>query len=416
MASVAECVIHHDPQVTGHEYDTILIGASHRIFEGNDYFPIKGLDWVHTCYQNATQFGGPGVFWNGISFHPYQGAYGFDSDKFELMAESVRAVARSFGDYDCQIWCSEVGVLYDGWNADTIAKYHQKDAERYLPQMYTTAIASQALPGARYDRCQWWWYSKTDTTSSYGLVGLRDDSPNDSIDTGGYRQVFGSCTTFQTLAEQSTDLRFERRVLLNDTSREEVARIYEFTDPRAEDGRLWVGWAVEPTGRGAANVAVNVPVRTDTVALRSSTGFEQHTLADADGRLRHSVTPRALLVTEVGDVSRPDLRMDSMRCTRSGQVVIRAWVTNHGTRATPVRSGSRVPYPTWNVLRANCDSLAQMVRTTAVAVDQQAESILDLDQSRLPDTVLFSVTVNPSQTCVELGTDDNTGYALMARP
>jgi hypothetical protein len=33
----------------------------------------------------------------------------------------------------------------------------------------------------------------------------------------------------------------------------------------------------------------------------------------------------------------------------------------------------------------------------------------------LPDTVLFSVAVNPGQTYVELGTDDNIGYALVAK-
>jgi hypothetical protein len=51
-----------------------------------------------------------------------------------------------------------------------------------------------------------------------------------------------------------------------------------------------------------------------------------------------------------------------------------------------------------------------------MAPNQQAEFTFDLDQSRLPDTVLFSVTVNPSQTYVELGTDDNTGHVLVAKP
>jgi hypothetical protein len=75
-----------------------------------------------------------------------------------------------------------------------------------------------------------------------------------------------------------------------------------------------------------------------------------------------------------------------------------------------------LPYPTWAVLKANGDSLAQVVRTTSVAVNQQAEFTFDLDQSRLPDTVLFSETVNPNQTYVELATDDNTGHVLVAEP
>jgi hypothetical protein len=35
---------------------------------------------------------------------------------------------------------------------------------------------------------------------------------------------------------------------------------------------------------------------------------------------------------------------------------------------------------------------------------------------QLPDTAILSVTENPSQTCVELGTDDNTGYILVVKP
>jgi len=75
-----------------------------------------------------------------------------------------------------------------------------------------------------------------------------------------------------------------------------------------------------------------------------------------------------------------------------------------------------MPYATWAVLKANGDSLAQQVRPTAIAVNQQAELTFDLGRIQLPDTALLTVTVNPSQTYVELGTDDNSGHVLAVKP
>jgi hypothetical protein len=201
----------------------------------------------------------------------------------------------------------------------------------------------------------------------------------------------------------------------SDTAVDNQVRMYEFEVPTTLK-RTWVCWR---DGEAEQSVGAKLPVRTNSLAAKSLTycrtppAFSPK--VNDDGWLSMDLTSRPVFISEKTSPQRPDLEVFSVRFVQVGSVV-RAWVTNHGTRATPVRSGSRVPYPTWNVLRANCDSLAQMVRTTAVAVDQQAESTLDLDQSRLPDTVLFSVTVNPSQTYVELGTDDNNGYALMARP
>jgi hypothetical protein len=95
---------------------------------------------------------------------------------------------------------------------------------------------------------------------------------------------------------------------------------------------------------------------------------------------------------------------------------VRAWVTNHGSRATPHHSPGIQPYPTWAVLYANGDSLAQQVRTDSIAVDRQATFTFTLGPAQLPYTVLFSVRVNPNEGYVELGTDDNSGYRLKTQP
>jgi len=164
---------------------------------------------------------------------------------------------------------------------------------------------------------------------------------------------------------------------------------------------------------------VKLPVRTNRLAAeslayaRTPPAFSPR--ATNDGWLSLSLGTRPIFISETGSLLRPDLRVDSVQFAR-GSRVVRAWVTNHGTRATPVGSRSVVAYPTRAVLRANGDSLSQQVRTATIAANQQAEFTFDLGQTRLPDTVLFSVTVNPSQSYVELGADDNTGHTLAVRP
>jgi hypothetical protein len=68
------------------------------------------------------------------------------------------------------------------------------------------------------------------------------------------------------------------------------------------------------------------------------------------------------------------------------------------------------------ILKAEGDSLAHTGRANPITVNQQVEFTFDLGQAELPNTALLSVTVNPNQVYVELGTDDNTGYALVAKP
>jgi hypothetical protein len=182
-----------------------------------------------------------------------------------------------------------------------------------------------------------------------------------------------------------------------------------------ERGWRWVCWR-DGTGRGG--IRVKLPVRTNSLAAESlaytGTPPTFSPKVNEDGWLSIDLNSRPVFISERTAPQRPDLRVDSVRFVQASSIV-RAWVTNHGTRATPVRSGSRKPYATWAMLTANGESLAQQARMTSIAVNQQVVFEFRLGQTQSPDNVLLSVTVNPTQTYVELGTDDNTGYALVTK-
>jgi hypothetical protein len=166
------------------------------------------------------------------------------------------------------------------------------------------------------------------------------------------------------------------------------------------------------------NIRVKLPVRTDQLAAESlaysSTTPTFTPRVAGDGWVLLNLSTRPVFIHEAGPAERPDVKVDSVRYEHSSRSV-RAWVANHGTAATPVRSGSRVAYPTWAVLRGDGDSLAQVARAASVSVGQQVAFEFRLGQMQVPDTVLLSVTVNPNQTYVELGTDDNIGYTLAVK-
>jgi len=365
--------------------DTVLIGslACLQVDVESRMNPAEMLSY---CYEY-----GQGAGWDGVSAHHYSNSdTGFVPAAFEAYAETLRAVMRDNGDYG-GLWLTETG-----WPAFDTAD--SSIPPRYLCKAFTMAAGTGALPQGGYDRICYYSF-RGDTL--FGLLDRHDD-PRPAF--------YAACQTASAL----TGKRFNGRVMTGDQATDTLVRMYEFEDPTSAR-RTWVCWNDGDTERG---VDVKLPVRTNSLAAeslaytRTPPAFSPR-VAD-DGWLSLTLNPRPAFISETSAPLRPDLKVDSMRSVQSSQVVVRAWVTNHGTRATPRRS--RVPYPTWAVLTANGDSLAQVVRTTSIAVNQQAEFTFDVGQTQLPDTVLFSVTVNPSQTYVELGTDDNTGHALVVRP
>jgi hypothetical protein len=412
MAWVAETVIHLQD---GHANDTILITGTHRVFfESDEGGVASGLEFIKGCYAAATAPGGHGVFWDGVSIHPYQQDHGFSPDSFELMAESVRAVARSYGDYDCQVWSTEVGILnYGDWNDPSqVQQFYQGDAVQYLPQLYTTALASQALPGGRYDQCQWWHFATTVQTDSYGMIGLRGFDP-ETTGTGEWHK-FASYHTYRQLVDKFTGLQFDQRILVGDSAQDNTVRLYQFSDP-ATGKRTFAGWVVDPVGRNdTMHREVKVPVMTDGVLAVGSDTFpppSESLTAGQDGWLRLSLTNRAVYMIEASPTaSRPDLQVDSVWYSAT-QARVYARAVNRGGRRTP-RSPTGPPYPTWAVLTANGDSIAQNSHADTIGVNQSVTFSFQVPTPSLTDTVLLGIRVNPAQSYVELGTDDNAGYLL----
>jgi len=401
MAYVAAEVIRSCP---GHADDTILIGSTHRSLDSTPGVLVRGIDFVREVYEAAPQ----PVFWDGISFHPYQSGCGFRPGLFEESAESLRTVARLRGDYDCQLWCTEVSVYPE----DMASKqYYQM---RYLPQVFTTALASQALPGAGVDQCQWWTYSQINDwwPDSLGLIGLYKDSViDDSIWRRGHWGKHSSFYTFRTLTEELTDHRFERRVLADDAAEDSLMRVHEFSDPGANDRRVWVGWAVDTSDSGNIPVSITAqaPVRTDSVLVTDSMGSETEHAADADGWLRLTLTRQVQYMREVGPATRPDLVVDSIMVPVGAHawsvMDIHAFVKNIGNASTPDTVA----------LDFLCDDSVFRHATSEWAIDSGDTYEFSFEINPIPGWMhgwhLFSARVNHGQTYVEKdGMDDNVGY------
>jgi hypothetical protein len=164
-----------------------------------------------------------------------------------------------------------------------------------------------------------------------------------------------------------------------------------------------------------------VPARSDTVDVCGTAYGVSLPVAKmpaaTDGWYDMEFDTHPAIISERQSFVRPDLGVDSVKyITQPPQNSVKAWVRNHGTRATPHHTPGNLPYPTWAVLYANGDSLAQQVRTDSIAVGQTVTFTFTLGAVQPTYAVLYSVRVNPNEEYVELGTDDNSGYRLKPRP
>ncbi len=420
MAFVAESVIRNTlPEY--HQHDTILICPVHRCFDSSWTMGLtRGIEFIRNCYRIAKNEYGK-IFWDGIALHPYQDGHDFKPIISEVMAESVRAVAREFGHDDCLVWNSEEGVLdYCRWNRDTVNLYHQGDAQRYLPAMFVTQIASGELPGARYDAAQWWVYSAA-IGDSYGLIGLKNvPNPGDSIwpDSACWEKYSVYYAT-KHMTEELTGWRYESRISIKDS-----LRIYQFTHP-GDGRRKWVGFRVQSEGRHSPKTGSGfIPARTDSVYISDVLGGTPGVArTDQTGWV---VLPLGATVSYVEEPDtqflRPDLRVDSVRVVASPppevwRPVVKVWVTNVGNRATPgvvyPKTASADVPPTRVVVFWNGDSVAAGKTFQSIAPGETW--LIEVEMEEVPAAMegwgLLSVRVNPGQAFVELkGLDDNTGY------
>jgi hypothetical protein len=367
----------------------VLVGSMSQVDHEEDGW-IKGKEWLRDMYELAD-----GVFWDGVGTHPYQG-WGsgvFSISQFNSDAETLRAIMRSHGDYG-ELWNTELG-----WPHGDSAGEEQRVAG-WLCKMFTAAKASEADPAGGYDQSCWYTFLDLD---GCGVVTPR---PNYSCRPG----AFASGQTRDMLVGK----RLNGRVTTGDTAVDKHTWTYEFEDTTALKKRTWVCWQDE-----AIAAYTPLPVRSDTsdtVALAYSgsapTGAKN---AEQSGWLHMALQPRPAFVKEKSTASRPDLEVDSVKHTLRAPDSVLAWVTNRGNRTTPRQSPGNQPYSTWAVLYANGDSLAQQVYTDTIGVNQQVTFRFNLGVAQ-PAPVLFAVKVNPAQTYVELGTDDNSGYRLKTQP
>jgi hypothetical protein len=421
IAKQAALALDHGQKVIGGYVWRVLDGGVD--LSTGDTIVAPGKTWLRHMFDLAERpcFGGVESCFDVVGVDPYmhhvelrKDRLWFDEGMFEADLDTARAVMRAAGHADMALWVMEMGWprwRYQGDSTnpprpltDTLMQ------ARNLCQFLVSAQARRTDPRGGYDRVNW--YELTSYRGSH-----RGDFATEGfglLDTGTSYKPLSQWWSAKQVVGRLVGKRCNGRTMTEDT-RDNAARLYEFEDT-ATLRRTWVCWKDGDTKR---DVDVRLPVRTNSLDAeslaytRSPPTFSPR--VGDDGWLRLTLNTRPVFIGENAAPMRPDLRVDSVQYVRASRVV-RAWITNHGTRATPSRSGSRVPYPTWVVLTANGDSLAQNVRVTSIAVNQQVEFTFDLGQAKLTDTVLFSVTVNPNQTYVELGTDDNTGYALAVKP
>ncbi len=394
LCVVADSIIRH--RVGGHEDDMVIVGSLHQV---NKEWPegglVSGKAFLGTLFDIALQEQQLGVFWDGVSVHPYQYGQPFNPVRFKADAETLRRIMRQNDDYG-QLWITELG-----WHLDTLDLENSRIRQANgACEAYVSAKASEAIPAGGYDRLCWY---------SFGDCGTGADSAG--LITDSFRVRRKSFYSYQQTCNQLTGKRLNRRVLLGDDDDEDV-RIYEFEDP--DDGeRMWVCWKNGGAGGGAVPVAI--PVRSDELAAeRLAYGAEVPSFGaapDDDGWLRLELTERPVFVWETGPAERPDLVVDEVEVVPTeplagGSLTIRARVRNIGNRATAAGSPTEVRF----MLNGDSVGIDGSFQTVEPGETLEFEMVLAPVPSAASGPGLVSVMVNPDRHCVELETGNNVGY------
>lgn len=354
-------------------------------------------DWLRAFHQIATRPGGPGIFWDGVSVHPYNpGVHGsfFSPTGFEADAETVRAVIGSTR----EMWITEIG-----WPGRTGDEPERQRQARNLCEVFVTAKASELLPKSRYDRMCW--YSLTDGTGGppHGGFGLLDTSyaPKPSL--------YASAQASSLLVGK----RFNARVMLG-SPRDDSVRIYEFEDMSAQHRKTWACWV--NGGYGGKTVALPVRCNSpDTVSLAYSSNAPSGPIsAQLDGWLSLDLTERPKYVSETSAPARPDLKLDGLWVTpdspvQGGQATLRARLVNHGSDST--RAGTPAFGRPNTVVRSYVNGVPIDMSEYSPSIARNETVYVEIHWT--PGSLglqLLKSTVNENQAYVEEGMDDNDGY------
>jgi hypothetical protein len=352
------------------------------------------MQWMRTFYDIATQAGGPGIFWDGVSVHPYDERYTPDSSfrpsLFEAAAETLRTIMRDEKEDDGEMWITEIG-----WRGET--DLAQQLQARNLSEVFTTAIGTEILPKSRYDRMCW-----------YSFLEWRGENIGFGLLDTFYAPKAGLYASGQT-RDILVGKRLNGRVMTGDIGTDTLVRMYEFED--AGGKKTWVCW--KNGGMGGGGVEADLPVRSDTVVADSVAYDEQQGAelwaAATDGWLNLELNERPVFVSENVNLTRPELVVDSLVIANQhpqvGSVMdVHAWVHNDG-HATPGTVQ----------LDLVCNDTAFTYGMSPGSIDSGDTYEYSFEVNPVPGWMhgwcLFSAVVNPGQTYVEKsGTDDNAGF------
>ncbi|MBM3330449.1 hypothetical protein FJY68_01200 [candidate division WOR-3 bacterium] len=374
-----------------------------------------GVIWLEHVFELAERaYGGMQNCLDIVSVHPYMWTDSvgcpnrFSEDEFTICLDTARRAMREAGHPDMELWATEYGwprwrqLMPDSLLTDTLVQADN------ICKFYTSAIARQADPRGGYDRATHYELTSLHHPDADNQgFGLLDREPSQHLMPHGWAFTQESFLTGK---------RLNGRVITGDTAVDDHTRVYEFEDTTALKKRTWVCWQDE-----AVAAYTPVPVRNDTVdtvalAYNGSPPADEKD-AEQSGWLHIALDPRPAFVMEKTVASRPDLVVDSVRYFQPPDTIaVRAWVTNSGNRSTPLQQPGEQPFPTWAVLYANGDSIAQVVYTGSIAVSEQVLFEFGRGAVQMPQTALLAVRVNPGQSYVELGTGDNRGYRLKPQP
>jgi hypothetical protein len=380
-----------------HRNDTILIGALGRVdFESiPDLRLYKGRDWLEGCYE-AAETANYGIFWNGVSVHPYH--YGqFSPDSLEEQSRILRDIMKQHGDYG-ELWSTEFGWprLFENPTES------QQRAARIVAETFTATEGSKALAQGGLDHMCWWAFSELNP--SFGNEPLVDSA----------MKRYPAFYAFKQMTNILSGKRLNGRVMTGDSVTDEQVRMYEFEDTTALKKRTWVGWGMPPTDPGS--IAALVPARSDTLrydslAYNGSPPFGSN-YAEASGWLQGQLSARPVFITETSDESRPELVVDSFwvdpgRPRTESLLTFHARVKNRdAARSTPQGC------PTWVWFSWNDSIIDSTYRTDTLGPgDTETISLRMGLPGALHGDGLLAAKVNPGMRYVEKeGTDDNQAY------
>jgi hypothetical protein len=400
----------------------VIGGYVYRLLDP-DGLSATGVDWLRDMFDLAEEdsFGGVANCFDIIAVDPYMHVVSpgkdmlwFNQAMFDADLDTARAVMRAAGYPGFELWVTEMGWPRWDKHGPTAPPRSLTDTllqARNLCQFLVSAQARRADPRGGYDRVNW--YELTAQNGGIASEGLG------LLDTTLGVKPLPQWWSAEQVNSILLGKRLNGRVTTGDSAIDNHTRMYEFEDPTSLK-KTWVCWSDEDTA--PPTTFVNLPVRTDTTQAESlaynSAPPTYDRASAATGWLLCTLYNRPVFITEPASesISRPDLVVDSVRYVPPpSDTAALAWVTNRGSRSTPHQDGGR-PYPTWAMLYANGDSLAELACNDSIPKDSSVVFEFARDAVQTPQMALLSVQVNPGQSYVELSTDDNAGHARFQLP